>query len=337
MRRCICRVVVLWLLLVATVLAQTQPAESPARPDSITLDTVLVSGSRTGPGLWQVRRDAHVLWILGTQSPLPKRMDWFSQEVEATVVQSQEVLAAPGVSFDAGVGPVRGLFLLPSLLRARKNPDDATLEQVLPPELYARWDALKRKYMPRNNKVERWRPIFAAGELYEEAIEESGLSMKSVVWPVVRKIAKKRDIPITESQVAVKIEAPRDAIKEFTATGIDDTHCFAVTLERLETDLGAMKARANAWADGNLDTLRALPFPDQNAACREAVLSATVAEKNGMRDLTARVEAAWLASAEAALQKNASTFALLPIGRLMADDGYLAALRARGYEIVEPE
>lgn len=303
----------------------------------VKLEQVLVSGTRSGPGMWQVRHGGNVLWVLGTQSPLPKRMDWFSQEVESVVASSQEVLAAPGVEFNAGIGPVRGLFLLPSLFKARKNPDDGTLEQVLPAELYARWAALKRKYMPRNNKVERWRPIFAAGELYQEAIEESGLSMKGVVWPVVRKIAKKHDIPITESQVAVKIEAPRDAIKEFAASGIDDAHCFAVTLERLEIDLGAMKARANAWADGNLDTLRALPFPDQNAACRDAILSATVAEKNGMQDLTARVEAAWLASAEAALQKNASTFALLPIARLMADDGYLAALRARGYEVVAPE
>lgn len=336
MFRNVCRLVVLSLLLVPAW-APAQSAQPQSGPDRITLDTVLVSGSRAGPGMWQVRHGDNVLWVLGTQSPLPRRMDWFSQEVEATVARSQEILAPPGVEFDAGVGPVRGLFLLPSLFKARRNPDDATLEQVLPAPLYARWQTLKRKYMPRNNKVERWRPIFAAGELYQEAIEESGLSMKSVVWPVVRKIAKKHDIPITPSQVVVKIEAPRDAIREFTATGIDDTHCFAITLERLETDLGAMKARANAWADGQLDILQALPFPDQNAACREAILSATVAEKNGMQDLTARVEAAWLASAEAALQKNASTFALLPIARLMADDGYLATLRARGYEIVAPE
>lgn len=333
MRLCRWCGVVLCLFLGSASVAAQGSGDAP----EVTLEQVLVTGTRAGPGLWQVRHGTHVLWVLGTQSPLPRRMDWFSQEVETVVALSQEVLAAPGVEFDAGVGPVRGLFLLPSLFKARRNPEDATLAQVLPSELYARWDALKRKYMPRNSKVERWRPIFAAGELYEEAIEESGLSSKGVVWPVVRKIAKKNDIPITESQVKVKIEAPRDAIKEFTASGIDDTHCFAVTLERLETDLGAMKARANAWADGNLETLRALPFPDQNAACREAILSATVAEKNGMQDLTARVEAAWLASAEAALQKNASTFALLPIGRLMADDGYLAALRARGYEIVAPE
>lgn len=321
-------------LCLAPAFAQSPP---PSDQPTVTLDTVLVSGTQSGPGLWQVRHGENVLWILGTQSPLPKRMDWYSESVEAVVASSQEVLALPGVDFDAGVGPVRGLFLLPSLFAARKIPDDKTLDDVLSPELYARWDALKRKYMPRNGKVERWRPIFAAGEIYEQAIEESGLSMKNLVWPVVRKIAKKHDIPITEPQVKVKIEAPREAIAEFRANGLDDTLCFAKTLERLETDLGAMKARANAWADGNIEALRALPFPDQNAACREAVLSATVAEKNGMQDLPARVEAAWLTSAEAALRKNAATFALLPIGRLLADDGYLAALRQRGYAVIAPD
>ena len=151
LRRC-CGVVL--CLFAAALSAQVSAAVEDAASDgmpTVTLAEVQVSGTRTGPGMWQVRHGTHVLWILGTQSPLPKRMDWFSQEVETTIAQSQEVLAAPGVAFGAGVGPVRGLFLLPSLLKARRNPDDATLEQVLPEPLYARWSALKRKYMPRRN------------------------------------------------------------------------------------------------------------------------------------------------------------------------------------------
>lgn len=312
-------------------------APETAMAETRTLDTVLVSGARTGPGLWQVRKGEHVMWVLGTQSPLPKRMDWLSDEVERTVAASQEVLDYPGVDVDAGVGPVRGLFLLPSLFKARKNPDEKTLRDVLPPELYARWAVLKKKYMPRKNKVEELRPIFAAGELYSEAIEEIGLSHKDRVWPVVRKAAKKHDVPIVTSEVTVQIEAPRDAIREFTATGIDDTACFARTLDRLETDLGAMKARANAWADGNLEALRALPYPDQNAACREAILAATVSQSRGLQDLPERVRALWIRNAEQALEKNATTFAVLPIVRMFGEDGYLSALQARGYEVLDPE
>lgn len=325
------------LLLLAPILPAH--ADEPLPPDapSVTLDTVLVSGARTGPGLWQVREGDHVMWVLGTQSPLPKRMDWLSDEVERTVAASQEVIDYPGVEFDAGIGPVRGLFLLPSLFKARRNPEEQTLQDVLPPALYARWTVLKKKYMPRRNKVEEWRPIFAAGELYSEAIEESGLSHKDRVWPIVRKAAKKHDVPITSSEVAVEIEAPRDAIKEFTATGIDDIACFERTLDRLETDLGAMKARANAWADGNLEALRALPYPDQNAACREAILAATVSQKNGLQDLPQRVRTLWIETADKALKKNTSTFAVLPIVRMYGDDGYFSGLEALGYEVVAPD
>ena len=35
---------------------------------------VVVSGEQPGPGLWRVEKDGHVMWVLGTQSPLPEHM-----------------------------------------------------------------------------------------------------------------------------------------------------------------------------------------------------------------------------------------------------------------------
>jgi hypothetical protein len=45
----------------------------------------------------------------------------------------------------------------------------------------------------------------------------------------------------------------------------------------------------------------------------------------------------WLAAAENALAVNQSTFATLDIRDLVGADGLLAQLRARGYEIREPQ
>jgi hypothetical protein len=36
------------------------------------------------------------------------------------------------------------------------------------------------------------------------------------------------------------------------------------------------------------------------------------------------------------LRENESTLAVVPIPELFATDGYLAALRAHGYEVIEP-
>jgi hypothetical protein len=45
----------------------------------------------------------------------------------------------------------------------------------------------------------------------------------------------------------------------------------------------------------------------------------------------------WLGEAERALRNNRSTMAVVLMSELFAPNGYLAALRARGYEVVEPQ
>jgi hypothetical protein len=56
-----------------------------------------------------------------------------------------------------------------------------------------------------------------------------------------------------------------------------------------------------------------------------------------MTDIDQRVRAKWLATAEAALQKNMISFATLPVSQLVKSDGYLAALQAKGYTVEAPE
>jgi hypothetical protein len=332
------------LALLLTLLVSSEQANPPVpgapdpNSDGITvLDTVLVSGVQPGPGLWRVRSGEHSLWVLGSLTPLPRRLQWTSTDVEAKVRQSTVVLAPPAVRFDAGVGRVRGLFLLPSLLAARRNPGDATLADVLPGGLYERWQPLRQHYLPRARDIERWRPLFAAQRLFEVAVERSGLRFRPVTWPVVERTAKRLDITIVNTTVEVRIEAPRTAIREFAREPLDDVRCFELTIDRLEADLAAMRERANAWSVGDLDTLRALPFVDQAPACIEAVLNASVIADRGYDDLPERVRAAWMAAAEAALAEHRTGFAVLPMRHVLAADGYLAALRTRGYLVETPD
>ena len=86
------------------------PAAGPVRD----MEAVVVTGVQPGPGLWQVRSaDGHTLYLLGTQSPLPRRMQWRAQEVRQVLGEAGMVLGPQGVSVDAGVGFFRGLTLLP--------------------------------------------------------------------------------------------------------------------------------------------------------------------------------------------------------------------------------
>ena len=311
-------------------------AETPLPPGAQELEAIVVTGRQPGPGLWKVRKGDHVLWILGVQSPLPKRMEWDSANVERRIAASQEVLTAPSATLDADIGFFRGLTLLPSLLKARKNPDGKTLRELVTPEQYARWTVLKARYIGGDDGVEEWRPLFAALELYRKAIARTGLSDSQVVMDLVRKTAKRSGVPVTEPKVVVKVADPKSALKEFSRTTLDDTQCFAKTLERIEADLGTMVVRANAWAAGDIETLRANTHPTQWSACAAAMTGNAIARKAGFADIEARVRAKWMEMAEAALARNASTFAILPAGEMFAADGYLARLAAEGYAIEEP-
>lgn len=326
------------LLLGCLLLSAAAHAEAPP-PDAPTalLETVVVSGVQPGPGLWKVSKDEHVLWVLGTLSPLPRRMSWESREVEGVIAQAQRVLLTPRVDVDVAGGALAGVFLLPSLLKARNNPDKQTLADVLPADLYARWQPLKRKYIGRSDSVEKRRPIFAAQELYEEATDDAGLRIDGKVSETVEKLAKKHDVALESPSLKVRLAEPRDTLREFAKTSLDDIDCLRKTVERLETDLPAMQLRANAWAVGDIEALRALPYVDQNQACRDAMLRNSIVQERGMGDLRERLAATWLAAAEKTLHDNAVSLAVLPMSQLFADDGYLAALQARGYAVEAPQ
>jgi uncharacterized protein YbaP (TraB family) len=326
------------VLLVAGGPARAQgPAELPAGPDA-PIEEVLVTGVQPGPGLWKVTRPAdpegHVLWILGSYSPLPRKMDWRSRELEAVLASSQELIEPPSVN--AKMGPLGGVTLLPSALALRRNPGDARLQDVVPPELYARWLPLKVRYLGDEDDVERWRPVVAAQELYSKALQKAGFAQYGVVWPAVEKLARKARVEVTSPEVRVRIEEPRKALRALRDEPLDDLECFERTLDRLESDLELMRVRANAWAAGDVAKLRALAPVDLAGACIAVVMGSQVARERGLADLPERTAEAWLAAAEAALARNASTVAVLSIDRLLRPDGYLDRLRARGFRVEDP-
>lgn len=297
---------------------------------------VVVSGALPGPGMWKVSRDGHVMHVLGTVSPLPKRLEWISREVEGVLAQAGEVVLSPSYMVDADVGFFGRLALLPSLIGVRRNPGDARLREVVPAASYARWLVLKQRYLGRDGDVEKMRPIFAAFELYEAAIEDSGLTGKRIVSPVIDAAIKEHGIKRTTPQVKVKVKNPKAALKEFRTESLGDLDCFDKMLKNLETDVGRMAERANAWAVGDIEALRDLPLGDQYQACQDALMQASVARKHGMGNAEAEVRAAWMSAAETAIANNAVSFALLPMSELLKADGYLAALQAKGYLVESP-
>lgn len=310
----------------------------PPTADVHQLQTVVVSGVQPGPGLWKVSKGEHVFWILGTVTPVPKGMQWYAPKTEAVLARTQEIVGTPGVTVIAGLGSMfKMAFAMPTMLRARKNPEGKTLREVLPPDLYTRWTALKKVYLAKDKKVEEWRPIFAAGELYGAALKQAGLSFDNGAGKRIEKVADKRKIKRTQTVIEIQIKDPKRLAKTFYKSELDDVACFRSMLDRLEQDVAHATELANAWAVGNLTELNRLVQRDNLASCFDAITKNEAMLSLGMDGADKRSEALWLQAVDAALAANHTSFGTLPVRKLLEPDGLLAKLQAKGYTVLAPE
>ena len=315
----------LWGTLAA---ADGEPPGAAAAPPEAPVE-IVVEGQHEGPRMWIVRKDDHVLWILGTTTPLPKKMVWQPAAVQEVLGQTQEVVPA-WPSYGIGINPLTALRVYIEWRRLQKPPDHLPLRQSLPAPLYARVEALKQRYDPNDRKLEEMRPMLAARQLVTRVFDASGLALHNEVQQTVLRLARERGVRVHQDKL--KIDDPVDVLKDVGATPLaGEIACLDAVVTLLEADLAALQARANAWALGDVDTLRKLPHADNRTACVTAV---STSER--VRNLIERAEADWLISVEDSLKRNRGTLAVQSMDRLLGENGALATLRSKGYSVEGP-
>jgi uncharacterized protein YbaP (TraB family) len=294
-------------------------AEPPAQ-----LEELVVTGDRTGPGLWHVHRGAAQMWVLGSLSPLPKGITWRATEVEKVLGSADRVLVPKPLE----IGIVRILWLLVTERSLIMVHGGKRLRDVLPPDLHARFALDRSKYTSDGDKWEHFRPIVAAAFLQQAAFHQVGLSARIDLGAAVRNLAKKHDVRVEEVKIA-GIGDVLEALKSM-APATENT-CVQASLATVERDLPRLMDRARAWATGNVERIESLPEPAEVAACLAALDSGAAAG-----DLVGRVRSAWLESMEKYLQAGGTTLAVVNMDLLLGHGGLLDVLRAQGYEVEGP-
>lgn len=309
---------------------------------------IVVLGRQPGPPLWKVSSGDKVLWIFPYLNWVPQHMIWESERVARVIAESQEVLNLPERSWEASVlrrNPINIALNGRLMKRLIRNPDGGTLEENLPPELYMRFAALQARYFPNNDGIVELRPLDAGRNMMRIIRQREGLVPGDDILKTIQRLVRRnRDIKRTEISVSLELGDDFDeyarrmeAVYASFPPELEQA-CLEQQVRHAEEDLDEMKSRANTWAQGYIDEFRYVPLWEFNEsnACAGLFEGNSSPEQEILAGRITRMNQMWLDAAERALAANASTFAVLPINELVAEDGLLSRLKERGYAVREP-
>jgi hypothetical protein len=295
--------------------------------DETGLPVVLVQGGQPGPGLWKVSSGEHDLWILGEVSPIPRNVKWRSRRFDKLLRNSQELLVDI-----SGYWPASREELY-AYRKVEKLPKGTALKDVISPELHARVQSTARIF--RVSDLEELRPFSATNRLVIRAMHTLELKGFSARFAAAD-MAKRRHIKVTFYSAPEFPFEKRLEIWQQASNAV----CLQRVVDALEDGGAGLKRLANAWSVGDIEALRRLvpsfSFSRDGLRAGECAAAMRGGEPE-LRDYDLERKKGWLEEAERALRDNRSTMAVVLMSELFEKEGYLDALRARGYQVVEPE
>ena len=305
-----------------------EPDSSPAATvrDESGMEVIVVTGLQPGPGLWQVVSGNHVMWILGEVTPFPRKVKWQTVEFDGLLQESQELILDYSGYWRSDKNETI------AYIRGEDLPS-GTLKDVISPQLHKRLEATAKVFNATG--LEELRPFAATNRLVVSAMKKMDLSGFSARFSA-EALAKKRRVKITY------FAAPEPPFKERLKNWQHESNvvCLERLVDAIDDGGNGVKRLGNAWSIGDIASLRRLvpaySFSRDGFRSDQCAAAMRGGEQQAREYNAIRIKS-WLDQAERSLRRNRSTMAVVLMSELFAPDGYLAGLRERGYEIIEPE
>ena len=308
-------------LLPVAILAWTVVGSAPvhgqgpaqvADPEAHIVEELVVRGREPGPAWWRVSdRDTTVFIFAVPDGPIPPGVGWDRSALERRLKGANTVIGPP--SFEAGLRDIPAALWLRAQLKSK-----VPMETTLPPALAERYTADAQRG-GRANRFSDWQPLAAGAFLYRD----SRGRWRSVEGQV-RGLARSQGLRLQSSAHYAAMPLAKTAMGNLTPA--EQQACLGWALDDIEAGEARARRAAEGWARG--DVAVALTAPRGFDRCLLILAGGTELWNQISQD-----QANDIASA---LQKPGHSIAIVGLRRLLAENGVIARLEAKGLHVSGP-
>jgi hypothetical protein len=288
----------------------------PGDPEATMVQELVVTSHVGGPAWWRVSTSTSTVYVLGVPEAVPKGLEWDTTLLRRRLTGANELIAPASVSVGLG-----DLF---PLLAARKHfRSHGPMENSLPPELRARFLADRPALNPDPRAYSGWTPLVASLLVVSDFRRRAHLKPFEPADTVVR-IARSQGVRVAPAGAYKVLPFVRAA-----ETGLDTSGpaCLADVLDEVEAGPGLIDRAAEGWARG--DVAAALSAQRGYEKCLNSLPAGADLPVKAMSDTAAAIAAA--------LARPGHSVAVVNLRTLLAQDGVLRRLQARGLSVATPD
>lgn len=302
------------LLLTAPASAQTPATPDPVDPDAVLVEELVVTALERGPAWWRVSDADTTVYVLGAPSVLPKSQPWDSAVAERRL-NGAHTLILPFNSVSVSVVGVPGLLIRWATLKS--GPREEKLPQPLKSRFIAARESVGAPAKDFGYRNDLLVGLILVGKYREHARLTSADPAKTIA-----RMAKAKKIRIeTRSLPLGKIAG--DAARLSPAA---QRACLDDAIDEVEAGPAGARRAGAAWADGDV----------RGALNQERSYEKCLASLPGALDIDTRFKAEQAAAIEKALAKPGHAVAVVQLRPLLSQGGVLDRLRAKGYTVKTP-
>jgi hypothetical protein len=302
----------------AVLTAVPDSARAQAQPEAWSeAQEVTVRAHVPGPAMWRVQKDGAEVIVIGILPAFPKSQAWPTKRIENALKGARQLITP--ATTNASVGDLFGL------MSSKNLPQHEDLKAVLPPALFARYEAAAARAGVSTKPFAHDKPVWAGGRLRKDILTKIGLSDQEPQATIVR-LAHRANVPVRASG-HYKF-AP--LLKDINAMSLQASEaCLSDALDDIDFDFERAPKAAAAWAVGDLKTVHA----NYEGS---ALLKCLAGSDQAAAILDHSVDDAANAIAEA-LKTPGRTVAVFPLATLLRKNGVLDRLNVAGARISSPD